>query len=91
MIKKGTFVLVNMGSDMDNYGPGTLYQAKQDFDPNELLKEYLRVRPEQAEKYKGNFGQFEAWLCDRVLDPISFTDLYLGAYGIFGIEVKEVV
>ena len=91
MIKKGTLVLVSMGADMDDYGPGTLYRAKQDFDPDELLKKYLREYSEKEEKSRGKFILFMLWLENKVLAPVPFTSLSLGAYGIFGIEVEEIV
>ena len=81
-IIKGETLIVSSGEYSDYMVHG-LFKALQDFEPEEFLKEYLELNPEEKERYQFEERKFVAFMSSKgVIEDMPNCEFHLGSYGI---------
>jgi len=89
-IKQGTLLAVSQGEYSD-YGVITIAKAKQDFETDVLVQEYLSTRPEQTQAYHFKELEFVKWLVvDKdLLDEADYKELHLDDYSTVSLTLAD--
>lgn len=88
MVKVGRLLLVSHGA-YSSYERHGWFVAVQDFSPDDLLKQYLKVFPSEKPTYRFEYTNFLAWMLKQgVMVEVEefFDEWHLGDYG----DAKEV-
>lgn len=80
-IKAGETLAISQGEYSD-YSVLGVFEVLQDFNPDDIRKEYLAQNPEQKKPYGFNEEQFLATLAGKgILKDIPYVELHLSDYG----------
>ena len=82
-MKKGELLLLTSGEYSD-YSAHALGRVLEDFDPEALQAEWLRLHPDQATDYRANLGAFIAWIINdkALVEELNYREMNVGSYGI---------
>lgn len=88
LYKKDTTIVIT-AEEYSDYGlsdPGVAL-VLQDFDLNEMKRQYLVDHPEQKEVWKADFDQFTRWLeINSYIKTLTYKELHLGSYRTLEVE-----
>jgi hypothetical protein len=88
-MKTGELLVISFGEYSD-YTFNIVCRCLKDFDPIELVKEFISKNRDQLENYSADFDSFVAYaLKQGYIVEDSWKELHLGCYGDFKPEVAD--
>lgn len=82
-MNKGELITIATGEYSD-YTVTGVFRILDDFEPQEVIDEYLREHPDQREPYSADISGFLAWLGRKCLiDPVDSREWHIGSYSTF--------